>query len=121
MRFGQVRAHRVTRWRPPPLLPVMSLRTVTASLAALALTLCVAAPAGARTYAELVAYGTGTTTCSILLYKQATIGNRFQEYNFRGTTDCSKPIEQTGRAFVPTSDPADVADGGLCSGFRNDC
>ena len=90
----------------------------------LAVALLVAAPPAARAGTEVfVAYGTGVTACQITIGKsQEGPLDGPDQTEFYGRTDCTEPVQQTGRAMVPAGigDPA-ALDGGLCSSFSTDC
>lgn len=84
-----------------------------------------APPAEAAT-AVFVAYGEGTTACTIEVHKYADDGGIWtggeDQTMFHGKTDCNAPVEQTGHAVVPKQGFDDNAlDGGLCSGKRVAC
>ena len=92
-----------------------------AILAAAAVALLAPAPASAlQNKIVLVAYGEGTTTCTVT----ANTAHRMfwggeQRYDFMGRTECSVPLEQTGQATLSTA--VGTASGALCSGFRATC
>jgi hypothetical protein len=95
---------------------------VTAAVAVAAL--IIAAPAGAATTA-LVAAGQGTTTCTVEMHKFTDTGSIWtggeSTTEFRGTTDCSVPVDQTAHAFVAADADSPTLDGGFCSGVRTTC
>ena len=75
--------------------------------------------------AAFVAYGEGSTICTIEVHKYSDDGSIWTDGEdqtiFHGKTDCNVPVEQTGHAFVPVDDRGPSLDGGLCSGIRTDC
>ena len=94
-------------------------------LLTLALALAGATSAQAAT-AVFVAYGEGTTACTIEVHKWTDTGSIWtggeDQTMFHGKTDCNAPVEQTGRATVPAYGwTAPALDGGLCSGVRASC
>src|SRR5688572_27787122 len=81
---------------------------IRALILALALALLAAAPASADRMV-LVAYGEGTTNCTVTV---TAIDHPFSEWNSSdGTTECSRAIQQSG----------DLTPGGTCSGFMTTC
>ena len=72
--------------------------------------------------AAFVAYGEGATVCHFTVGKRTSstaylgVGT-----HYKGETECTGPVEQTGHATVPATSTAPLLDGGLCSGYRTTC
>ncbi len=94
-------------------------------MTAAALALLAAAPPAAALTNVFVAYGEGTTRCTITVSKYVDHGSIWtggtERMKFYGATECDVPLEQTGHASVPGDAEWPAVDGGLCSGFRTSC
>ncbi len=72
-------------------------RSVAVALALCAL-LASAAPAAAEKEIRLVAYGEGTTVCTVKIHREV-IRLFDRNYSFRGSTECPVAVQQTAQAF----------------------
>ena len=101
-------------------------RFASLSLAALALSLCSAAPASAyplgieeKEVHVLTAWGEGSVTRCVVTITSLDWFPKDQ-WSYSGKTECGVPIEQSGQAFL--MDHWGVKhEGGLCSGFTTTC
>lgn len=65
----------------------------------------------------LVAYGEGTTTCTVKVSRSLRAGT-LDTWDFEGATDCSVPLPQTAQAWMTGES---TVFGPLCSGVRASC
>ncbi len=87
-----------------------------AGLAALAL----AAPAGAAENVVLTAYGEGDpAVCIVSVKKHEWFVSDW--IIIRGKTDCNRPVQQSGEAWLDSEDGYYTLRAPLCSGLRADC
>ena len=93
-------------------------------LAAFVLTLFAAAPAAADSYV-IASYGTGMTKCQFkvtLTRPLIVMWGSDENWDFKGTTTCDKPVQQTGQAFAVGGESWDSAPpGSLCSQLSTTC
>ena len=70
-----------------------------------------------------VAYGEGTTACTVTLTKRTGQDLNTVDYGtrFSGRTECTTALPQTARATVPSDGSAPALDGGLCSATTTVC
>ena len=96
---------------------------VRALLCAAAVALLAPAPASAlQNKIVLVAYGEGTTTCTVTannVHKMFWGGE--ERYEFFGRTECSTAVQQSGQATLGNADPSLVEVAPLCSRFATTC
>ena len=83
-------------------------------LAALALALAAPQAASAE---KFIAIGVGHTVCEFTAVKDPHFPLLHAVYDYYGETECDRPVEQTGHAFIPNSPLV----GEVCSGFRTHC
>lgn len=87
---------------------------------ALAVVLATASPAAAETQV-FVAYGEGTTACTIRVDKAVRGIVQTTHVYFHGETECNVPVEQYAQASIEGSGGDADAVGSACSAFTTTC